>query len=368
MRQIERTQMITKGLLAAGLLALALWMTASFLPALLWAGVVGIAVYPPYNRLAARFPQHRGALLPTLVTLAIALLVILPIGFGLIHAAREAHDVLGWLAGIRHNGMPVPTWVNDLPFGNRAVADWWQQNLATPEATARQFGRFSTAALIHHSKLIGGSIARWSVVFAFTLIALFFILKDGNAISAQMRVASDRILGPAGRRLERQIILSVRGTIDGLVLVGIGEGAVMTVVYLFAGVPHPILLGALTAVAAMIPFGAALLFAVAALLLLAKSAVLAAIIVVVLGFVVVGIADHFIRPVLIGGATKLPFLWVLIGILSGVETFGLLGLFIGPAIMAALMLLWRELVQSGRLDQPATGSLIEPSSPRSSGP
>jgi predicted PurR-regulated permease PerM len=49
-----------------------------------------------------------------------------------------------------------------------------------------------------------------------------------------------------------------------------------------------------------------------------------------------------VRPVLIGGATRLPFLWVLLGILGGVETWGLLGLFLGPALMAALMLLWRE--------------------------
>ncbi len=54
------------------------------------------------------------------------------------------------------------------------------------------------------------------------------------------------------------------------------------------------------------------------------------------------VADHFVRPVLIGGTTRLPFLWVLLGILGGVETWGLLGLFLGPAIMAALMLLWRE--------------------------
>jgi predicted PurR-regulated permease PerM len=54
------------------------------------------------------------------------------------------------------------------------------------------------------------------------------------------------------------------------------------------------------------------------------------------------VADHFVRPVLIGGATKLPFLWVLFGILGGVASWGLLGLFLGPAIMAALIMLWRE--------------------------
>jgi len=64
--------------------------------------------------------------------------------------------------------------------------------------------------------------------------------------------------------------------------------------------------------------------------------------VIVIGLTVVGIADHFIRSALIGSATRLPFLWVLIGILGGVEAFGLLGLFVGPATMAVLFMLWRD--------------------------
>jgi predicted PurR-regulated permease PerM len=97
-----------------------------------------------------------------------------------------------------------------------------------------------------------------------------------------------------------------------------------------------------TAVAAMIPFGAPLLFGVAALLLLAQGSMLAAIAVFVFGMVVSFVADHFIRPMLIGGTTRLPFIWVLLGILGGIGVWGLLGLFVGPALMAALILLWRE--------------------------
>ncbi len=85
--------------------------------------------------------------------------------------------------------------------------------------------------------------------------------------------------------------------------------------------PHPVLFGAITAVAAMIPFGAPLAFGLAAVLLLAGGAVVPAAIVVAAGFVVTFFADHFVRPVLIGGTTRLPFLWVLLGILGGVETF-----------------------------------------------
>ncbi len=195
--------------------------------------------------------------------------------------------------------------------------------------------------------MIGVGVLHRSVIFAFTLIALFFLIRDRDSIVTQGRIAGDRLLGPAGERIARQAILSVRGTIDGLVLVGIGEGAVMAVVYVALGVPHPLLLGAATAIAAMIPFGAAVMFVIAALLLLAGGATGSAIAVVTIGLAVVGVADHFIRPALIGNATRLPFLWVLLGILGGVEALGLLGLFVGPATMAILMMLWREFVEGG---------------------
>jgi len=119
---------------------------------------------------------------------------------------------------------------------------------------------------------------------------------------------------------------------------------VMAVFYLVAGVPHPMLLGLLTAVAAMIPFGAAVMFGIASLMLIGDGAVGWAVAIFVIGMIVVGIADHFIRPFLIGGSTRLPFLWVLIGILGGVESLGLLGLFVGPATMATLFMLWRDYI------------------------
>ena len=180
-------------------------------------------------------------------------------------------------------------------------------------------------------------------------MTLFFLFRDGDYLAEQMQRASHRAFGPSGERVGRQIIASVHGTVDGLVLVGIGEGVLLGIAYAFAGVPHPTLLGAITAVAAMIPFGAPLVFGFAALLLVGQGSGLAAIVVLAVGMIVTFVADHFVRPVLIGGATKLPFLWVLFGILGGVATWGLLGLFLGPAIMAALILLWREWT-SGEFD------------------
>jgi predicted PurR-regulated permease PerM len=332
--------------LVAGLILLALWIDRHLLPALLWAVILAIATGPLHEHVARKYPGlHRGALLPAIFATVAALAVSVPLIFGLAEAARERAEVVNSIASARANGVPVPQWVRQLPLGANELSRWWQDNLGTPAAASQELSELHAAAA-QRSREIGSDIVHRAVVLGMTLVAYFFLLRDGEAIVAQLRVAGDRMLGSTGERVGRQVVLSVRGTINGRVFVGIGEGALMAVVYWIAGAPHPVLLGAVTAIAAMIPFGAIVVFALAALLLLGQGSVAWAVAVVVIGLLVVGIADHVVRPALIGGATRLPFLLVLFGILGGVETLGLLGLFVGPSVMAALVLLWRDYVHA----------------------
>lgn len=340
-------QRVLRITLVVALALLGLWIALPFVPALLWAIVLAIAVSPVYARAEANWPAGKSVWLPLLFTTAIGLAVLIPLALGIVRAAREAHELGLWLASARAYGIPEPGWAAGLPFPHKALDDWWALNLGTPEAAQRQLGHLTDPEVIARSRTIGSHAVRKAVVFAFTLLAFFFMLRNQDDIAAQARRAGDRLFGPAGERIGEQMVRSVRGTIDGLVLVGIGEGVLMAIAYIAAGVPHPVLMGALTAVAAMIPFAVILVIGGIALVLLGQGAVGGAVAVVIVGILVVFIADHFVRPVLIGGATRLPFLWVLIGILGGVEAFGLLGLFIGPAVMAALILLWRELVAGG---------------------
>jgi predicted PurR-regulated permease PerM len=330
--------------LVAALLLLGLWIERHLLPAIVWAVILAIATGPFYERLAHSHARlRRGLLLPALFTGLFALALLVPLAAAVAEGARERADLMHWISSARASGVPVPTWVPRLPIGGAWAAHWWQVNLATPDGAARELAHVHATA-IHHSRVWSGEILRGTIVFALTLLSYFFLLKEQEIIVAQLRIAGAQVLGSTGERVAQQVVLSVRGTINGLVFVGLGEGAIMAIFYLLAGVPHPILLGFATAIAAMIPFGAILMFGVATLLLLVQGSVIWAAAIAVVGLVVVGVADHFVRPALIGGATRLPFLLVLFGILGGVETLGLLGLFIGPATMAVLMLLWRDYV------------------------
>jgi len=126
-------------------------------------------------------------------------------------------------------------------------------------------------------------------------------------------------------------------------VVAVLEGILIGVAYAIAGVPYWALLGFFTIAFAMLPFGAWIAFTVAAfVLLLSGGSVMAAALVFGWGAIVMLFGDHFIWPTLVGGAARLPFLFALIGIFGGLQTFGLIGLFVGPVIMAALLTVWRE--------------------------
>ncbi|QIJ77164.1 AI-2E family transporter [Methylobacterium sp. NI91] len=344
--ETARGQWMLRALLVAGLLALGLVIVSGFLRALIWAVVLAIALWPLFVRARRRFPLGRHNILwPAVFTGLVALLLLLPIAVLAVEAGREAHDLLAYAREAERNGIPVPDFVARLPYGAAAVTEWWNAHLAHAGLAHELTERLNTTASRDLTRTVGAGLVHRVVLFGFCLLALFFLFREGDAVVAQSRRASQRLFGPRGERVARQMVASIHGTVDGLVLVGLGEGFLLGIVYALAGVPHPVLFGALTAVAAMIPFGAPLAFGLAALLLLAGGAVMPATIVLAAGFVVTFVADHFVRPALIGGTTRLPFLWVLLGILGGVETFGLLGLFVGPAVMAALILLWRELTE-----------------------
>lgn len=333
-------------LVLAGLGVYTLW---HFMSALVWAGIFAIALWPLYRRTVARFGTGRfNVLMPTLFTLAVALIFIVPLTMVGLQLAHETHAAAEWLRDVETHGIPVPEALSNLPFLQSQTQEWWRQNLSDPGSAHELVERLTRGNMMDVSRLIAFQLARRITLFAFTLLTLFFLFRNGASVNRQVRRAVSRLFGRNGERVGLRMIDSVHGTVDGLVLVGLGVGVILGIIYVFAGVPEPVLFGMVTAVAAMIPLAAPVVFSVAALMLVAQGSIAWGITVFASGVVVTFVADHFIRPALIGGTTKLPFIWVLLGILGGVESWGLIGLFLGPAVMSALFLLWQEWVEEGK--------------------
>jgi predicted PurR-regulated permease PerM len=337
------SQRIAILVLDAGLVLLSLWVLRAFSGALSWAVILTIATWPLYTRFQTLLgPRHQKLMAPLLFSLLIALVFIVPLSVAVFETWREMNGLGQWLRHAERMGAQVPQIVSRLPFFGPQITDWWVVNLAEPGAISDFLGRTDTGKFARVTQEIGIVVARRVTLLGFTVLTLFFLFRDGLVLAGRFKILCNRLLGTPGEHLADLMVSAIRSTADGLVLVGLGEGAFLGVAYFVAGVPHPALFGAFTGLLAMIPFGAPVLFCLAGVLLLVDGAVAGAIGVVIFGFLVVLVADHFIRPALIGGAAKLPFLWVLLGIFGGLETFGLVGLFLGPALMAALVSLWRD--------------------------
>ena len=340
-----KLHVVSRIVLGATLVALGGWTLSSFLPSIAWAAIFAVATWPIYVKARRSVPHDRhDILLPLGFTLLVGMVFVVPVGIVGIQLGKETHAIMAWIHETRSTGLPVPEWLPTVPGGAGAVA-WWKENLSDASSMSGTLEHLDGGSAMLFGRNIGAQVVRRVTVFTFTLMTLFVLYRSGPSVVSQMLDASARAFGPSGERVGRQIVASIHGTVDGLVLVGIAEGIVMGIAYAVAGVPHPTLLGAFTGVAAMLPFAAPVAFGLAALLLAAKGSVLAAASIACLGMVVLLVSDHLVRPALIGGATQLPFLWVLFGILGGVETWGLLGLFVGPALMSALILLWREWIR-----------------------
>jgi predicted PurR-regulated permease PerM len=342
----HKLQRAASAVLFASLVLLALWVVREFIPAVAWASVLAIVLWPA-SQAIERHPWFKGrtTAIATLLTVAIALLAVLPIALAVIQASSEAHELYLWFRAAQENGVPVPDFVARLPVGSQQVADWWQANLAQPLKGSSGMMSLHGDALVSFGRHFGARAAQASMTFAFTLVTLFFIFQAGPRLSGTLMRGARSAFGADGAHLLQRMAAAVRCTVTGLVIVGLGEGVLLGAAYLVTGVPHAALLGTVTAIAAMLPFCAPVVFALAALWLLVQGSVVAAIGLAVWGCVVVAVAEHFVRPVLIGSSTRLPFLLVLFGILGGAATFGLIGIFIGPALMTVLMVLWANWTQ-----------------------
>lgn len=329
-----------------GLVLLALWVVRDFIVVVAWAGVLAIALWPLLRKVEShRWFSGRATLIAAALTLAIALLVVLPVGIGIAQAFREAHDMSEWFNNAQENGIAVPDFIAHLPLGAQQISTWWQANLAQPLRDTAAMKGLHSETVMTLGRRFGARAAHAVTVFGFMLVTLFVIFQAGPRLSGALLKGARRGFGDDGAQLLQHMATAVRGTVSGLVVVGLCEGALLGVAYFVTGLPHVALLAFVTAIAAMLPFCAPITFGLAALWLLTQGSVAGAIGLAVFGSIVVFIAEHFVRPVLIGNSTRLPFLLVLFGILGGAETFGLLGIFIGPALMTVLMVLWTDIVR-----------------------
>jgi predicted PurR-regulated permease PerM len=339
----NKTEVRSRLVGSAALVLLGGWVLHSFLALLIWAVVIAIITWPLYQRLLmGKQFQHHVTWTALGLTLAIGAIFLAPLGYGLSRLLQEMQSLGRFLSEAQQVGIPPPAWLETLPFAGQWAKNGWMDILGSPEAADNTLHWLGTGTVLGYSKAFASQILHRFFGFLITLLVLFFVYRHGEGLGQQVLKTSRNLFGEVGIHYVLHAIVAVRATVNGLVLVGLGEGLLLGVGYAFAGLSHPALLGALTGIFAMIPFAAKLIFGGCALVLFADGHPVAGTGLLIYGLVVLLVADNYVRPALIGGAVKLPFIWTLLGIFGGLENFGLLGLFLGPTLMAVLMSIWRD--------------------------
>lgn len=338
-----------RDILSAGfsliLIALAAFVMHRFFLPLIWAGILCVATWPLYRRLRARMGE-RDLLAAAVLTLLMLAVFVVPLALGVTQAAKQAPELASFIVKANTEGMPVPAFVQSLPMVADWVTNWWQATLSQPHGLAHLLSEHEINGLHSASdmiKVVGAGFMHRLMDFGLAFLCLFFFYKDGAALSRQIHaIGSHCVSEQRWAHFSAKVPTAIRATVNGLVLVGLAEGVLIGIGYALAGLHSAAVWGLVTGILAIIPFGAPIAFLSAAALLASQGAVAGAIAVAVWGSIVLFVADHFVRPGMIGNATRLPFLAVLFGILGGVETLGLVGLFIGPVVMVLFVTLWYE--------------------------
>jgi predicted PurR-regulated permease PerM len=336
----------------AGLAILAWLVLGLFLVPVAWAGILAYISWPAYRWLLARLPGWPN-LSASLMTLLMAALLILPMFWLLVVLETELVGAYRSVTQELARGpILVPDIVRELPGIGAWVTDNLQAWLADPariEGALRAWLGEGRDSIV---KVLGG-LGRNAFKFGFTLLTLFFFYRDGIEVFAQTRQVLLRFLGERVHDYIEAIAATTKAVVYGIVITALAQGALAGIGYWAAGVNAPVVLGAVTALIAFVPFGAPLVWVSLSIWLLFTGHPWEGIGLFIWGALVVSWIDNLIRPWVISGVTRIPFLLVMFGVLGGLAAFGLIGLFLGPVILAVLMAVWREWLEEQAEDGPS---------------
>jgi predicted PurR-regulated permease PerM len=335
---INRLLLLT---MLVGLLALSYQVLSFFIIPVVWAAILGYVTWPLYRRLNRRL-QGRRNLSSLIMVLGLVLVIGIPLIIGAYFLQQEARSLYVTIqvqmqAGTVH----LPDLIQKLPSVGPQLEKIVEEMNADPEQLMARVQDWLQSHLAYGKELLN-QISQNLARLTFALFTLFFMYRDGERILQQVQLALHKILGQRSENYLNAIGQTTQAVVYGIGLTALAQAMLAGIGYAVAGAPSPILLTLMTLLIALVPFGTPFAWGGVAIWMLANGQTVPAIGLILWGVFVVSWIDNIIRPMVISGATKVPFLLIMFGVLGGLGAFGMVGLFIGPVILAVLLAVWRE--------------------------
>jgi predicted PurR-regulated permease PerM len=353
-RDLARTVLAV--LFIGGLILASFWILRPFLAAIIWSTMIVVSTWPIMIALQHRLWGKRWIAV-TVMTAALLLVFVAPFSAAIGTIVANADDIADWVKGLSTLRLPPPPeFVGNLPFVGENVVTLWRRY-------AEQGFEEIAKALAPY----GGQITRWFVaeVGGFGLVSVQFLLTV--IISAIMYAAGEgaarwvlrfgrRLAGERGENVVRLAGQAIRGVALGVVLTALVQALLGGIGLAIAGVPFAAVLTAVMFMLAVAQIGAVPVLVCALVWLWFQDSTVW-FVALLIWTVIVGSLDNILRPILIRKGADLPLLLIFAGVIGGLFAFGLLGLFVGPVILAvAYTLLDAWVAEAPEDKEPATGA------------
>lgn len=323
-----------------------------FLIPLLWAILFAIVFFPLFGRVKSTL-HGRASLAALALTLFVILAIILPSALLLASLAAEAVDTYKRVDEMIRTGQ-LQAYVESL--GQTPFLGWIWTRLKEYFGPSefdptgfllKNFKEISTFLFTQTTVVLKG-ISTFVAGFFFTLLSLYYLFKDGDLLFRKLKE-----LIPVPAR-EKSLLLSrfkdmVYATIYGGILIAIIQGLMGGLAFWILSLPSPLLWGMAMAFLSFIPIGGtALVWGPAVLLLFLQGDLLRGVLLLIIGVLGISMVDNFLRPYFISSRTKIHPLLLFFSVLGGIQSFGLIGIAIGPLIATLCLTLIEIYIQGGK--------------------
>ena len=332
---------------------------APFMAAIIWAVILVSATWKPFQWLSGRL-GNRDTLAATLIVSALLLFILVPLLVASVDFAQQLTHLARTIPEQVQAGLPeLPNWISGLPLIGEWLATQWLALQNQDYQILNQLkGMVAPAAkiMLSMASALGGGL----MMLLLSLLIAGLLYAEGERLHRWVIAFSHRVAGPAGENLLRISNSTIRGVVYGFIGAAVAQGALAWFGLAISGVPNAMSVGLLVCLVSVIPGGPPLVGFIAAYWLFKQGEMVWAGFLVAWFLLVVGTIDNVVKSLVIGRNSPLPISLILFGVIGGAIAFGMLGVFLGPTLLALFYTLVRSWVnksQSAAEPIPETASL-----------
>ena len=330
-RDLARTMMVL--LFIGGLMTASFLVVRPFLPAVVWAATLVIATWPLMRAVQGALGGRRWPAV-TVMTIALALVVLVPLSLAVDAVVSHSDQIAALVAAAPSFRLPpAPAWMGDIPLVGDFLSTHWERLAQSEIADVVRWVRPYVGTVSQWFVGAAGSFGTTVLHLTLTIVFAAILYARGEQAAAWCVRFGRRLAGPRGEEVAILAGRAVRSVALGVVVTAIAQTLIVGIGFALTGVPQAGLLSAIVLLLCIAQLGPALVAIPATIWLFWSGATMAGIFMAIFTAVSL-LMDNILRPVLIKRGADLPLLLVLSGVIGGLLAFGLLGLFLGPVILA----------------------------------